>query len=104
VEIVQLRLAGFIARKLRRWWWRVWLWSWIPHMWNAIEEITVYLYALKSPEAVAEYLTRYKPATVPVKYSAWEYQVFGRPTPLPGEPLKLIDIAQGVPISATYKT
>lgn len=103
VEVVQLRLAGFIARKLRRWWWRIWLWDWLPFMWNGIEEITAYLYVLKSPEAVAEYLSRHKPATVPIKYAAWEYQVFGRPAPLPGEPLKLIDIADGEPIAATYK-
>lgn len=103
VEVVQLRLAGFIARKLRRWYWRVLLWDWLPFMWNGIEEITAYMYALKSPEAIAEYLSRYKPATVPIKYAAWEYQVFGRPPPLHGEPLKLIDIADGEPIATTYK-
>ena len=102
VEVIQLRLNGMIARKLRHWWWRIWLWPYLTYLWNAIEEINAYLYVLKSPDAVAEYASRRNGAMVFVKYAAWEYQVYGRPVPPPGEPLKLIDIAKGEELT-TYK-
>jgi SAM-dependent methyltransferase len=103
VGVIQARLNGKIARKLRHWYWRIWLWPYLTYMWNSIEELIAYLYVLKSPEAEAEYASCHGADMVFVQYVAWKHQVYGIPAPLTGEPLELMDIANGEPISATYK-
>lgn len=106
IEIIQLRLAAFFARRLRRWYWRVLLYEWLPYFWNAVEEMHAYLYALKSPDAVAEYCTRHP--NVHVMYAnhvAWKHQVYGEdPLSLEGDGGVLINIADGsLARSATYR-
>lgn len=94
IAIVQLQVCESIARKMGHWYWRLLGEDWIPYLWNAIVEVKAHLYALKTPEAVAEYCsTHERMNTVPVNYVAWQHQVFG--TKPPTGNATLINIADG---------
>ena len=91
------RVGRHLAHALAdSWWRRRWLLPWLPYIQDGIEELFVHLYALKTPDAVAEY-QRTRPANaVPQQYVVWRHD-WERRTLRPGEDIDLVPLPGASP-------
>lgn len=55
IHMIEQRVAPAFAPWLRHWWGRRLLQPWADHLQNFVEEIWAHLFALKTPDSVAEY-------------------------------------------------
>lgn len=92
VEYVDFRLSPQLARFLRYRWQRKLLVQWINAVPDWCEELFIYLYALKTPEAVAEWQRTRAGQVLPARYVAYRHHLRGRPR-REGEPMELIPLA-----------
>ena len=91
VTSVDLRVSGKFAPLMRRRWLRCFMLPYLDCIANCIEEMWVYMVALKSPDAVAEWRQRQPHANaVGTRLVMYEHHLQGRLNPKAGEPVRLI--------------
>ena len=93
VEYCDFRLAPQLARRLRWKWVRKLAVEWINAVPDWCEELYVYLFALKTPEAVAHWRTTRAGQVIPARYVAYRHHLEGREKRA-GEPAELIPLAE----------
>ncbi len=100
--IVTMRLNPKVAVNLRKWYFRRWIWPYVKHIWNAVDELHVHLWALKTEEAVAQYRADHPGHCIQAAYGAWEHQLEGHRLLPEGRIPKLINIHEGYVVNGWY--
>ena len=93
VEYVDFRLSPMPARYLRRKWQRRLLVPWVNAVPDWCEELFVYLYALKTDEAVEQWCRTRAGQVIPARYIAYRHHLEAR-AKRPDEPSELIPLAE----------
>lgn len=94
VEDVVLRVPAQMCRYLRWKVGRMVLVPWLDKLNNVVEEMWVYLVALKGEQRIDEWLKMRSPTGVPARYAAFKYHWEQRQQ-RPDEPLDFVTIARG---------
>lgn len=98
VHIIQIRLSYLLTR-LIRWWPIRWIFCHYPNFFDPEkEEIWAHLYALKTPEAIAQYRETHQSIVVGTTYAAWKYHVEDT-APTAPDADELVDLLSGESIN-----
>jgi ubiquinone/menaquinone biosynthesis C-methylase UbiE len=92
VHAVQVRVAAKFAPIMRHKWLRKPLIRWLDNIANSAEEVYAYLYAIKTPDAVEEFMQRRIPYSLPARYAMYKHHLEGRKELREGEPATLVDL------------
>lgn len=102
IQATYLRVGRDLAHTMAdSWWRRRYLQPWLPRLVDAIEELFVHLYALKTPDAVEEYRLARPANSVPQQYVVWRHD-WERRTLRHGEDIDLVPLPGAPPWSWRY--
>lgn len=92
VDACKVRIAAKFAPIMRRRWLRKPLVRWLDNIANSAEEVYAYLYALKTVDAVEEFMRSRIPWSIPARYCMYRHHFEGRRDLREGEPAELVDL------------
>lgn len=95
IERIDLRLSGGLTWWCQRRWRRRLLVKGLEYLAGAVEELWVYLFALKRAEDVAQYQQTHEAHVVPARYVIYRHQLEDRGL-RPGEGVELVPVAEPV--------